>query len=101
MGEHKNNQIAKANGVPKQQVQVIDIGKGCGLIGFEIRTMIGTDGSAHAVLVAIGGKLSSLVPMEPIGVGVCELGSIKLSELHRHFGVVDLEDDAKPESQSS
>jgi hypothetical protein len=87
MSEHRFNPaaLAKANGPATQQTQVIDIGRGTGLIGFEIRPMIDADGIAHAMLIAIGGKVSQFAPMTPIGVVCGELGRIPVKELHRHF----------------
>ena len=53
-GEHHFNPaaLAKANGPATQQTQVIDIGRGTGLVGFEIRPMIDADGIAHAMLIS-------------------------------------------------
>lgn len=100
MGEHLRNPAAVAKQQGAEMRNVMHIGNGCGLAGFDIQTVIDSEGVAHAVLVAIGGKVSSLVPMKPTGVVVAELGKISLAELHRHFGAVDLTDDA-PEAKTN
>jgi hypothetical protein len=93
------NAIAKAARPPNtQQVQAIDIGKGCALLGFELRPAIDADGVAHAMVVAIGGKVSPITGIQPIGIVCGEVGKIPLAELHRHFGVVDSAADA-PEGE--
>lgn len=73
---------------PKHRTVVgVDIGGGFGLMGFEIRPVLVTgseeDGEPdlHAVLWAVGGRTSELVPMKTVGVPICPLGGVKLVDL--------------------
>ena len=75
---------AMANGAQKQTVAVVDIGEGFGLLGFEVRPVPAEkDGKEqlHAVLFAIGGRVSDLVPLKPVAVPLCPLGGVDLEVL--------------------
>lgn len=84
VGAHRTNPVAIANAVPKREVAVIDIGEGFGLLGFELRPVpVEKDGKEqlHAVLFAIGGRVSDLVPLKPVAVPLCPLGGVDLEVL--------------------
>lgn len=74
-----------ANAAPRQMVQAMDIGDGYGLLGLQLRPLIDKDGNLCAVLTAVGGKRSDLVPTVPYEVVFVQLGKIPLTELKREL----------------
>jgi len=66
MGEHRRNPVAIANAVPQRRdVPVADLGEGIGLVGLSLEPIRTPEGGFAVGLMAQGGRLSDLVPMQP------------------------------------
>jgi len=87
MGDHRHNPVALAarNGQP---VRVLDIGEGYGLLGVGLQPMIHVDDDTGAkslavLLVATGGKVSQLAPMQPVSVVLGEFPGRLLTDVYK------------------
>lgn len=87
MGEHNLNGVALANAKAKAPVRYIDIGDGYGVIGVSVDPVLGldSDGSTDlcVILSVVGGKVSDLMPMQPVKLVLTELAKVPLPELRK------------------
>lgn len=85
MGDHRKrpskNPIALANAVPQQQVRVMDLGDSIGLAGISFEPMRTKEGAFAIAIIATGGRMSDLVPMQPVRVMIGMLPTIPLEAI--------------------
>lgn len=85
MNEARRNPLAEAKRNGETIVQVADLGDGYCFHHFEIQAARGEDGTFAAMLVAVGGKASSIVGLQPVAVPLGPIGSIPLANLKKMF----------------
>lgn len=84
MSEHKYNPVAVANRQPQQRVQTFDLGDNISLI--DVSPTWGFRGDKIVVaLVAMGGRRSELVPMQPVRIVLEELGMFDVADIKAKF----------------
>ena len=67
MGDHRRNPVSLANAVPQQQVRAMDLGDNIALLGIRLVPSV-KDGNFAVLVVAGGGRMSDLMPMQPTEV---------------------------------
>lgn len=82
MGEHKFNDVAKANAIPQRQVGYIKLADGIGLLGAGLKPSIGDDNMLKFAIVASVARISELVPItRVIEVELTVLGQASMADL--------------------
>lgn len=86
MGEHRHNPVALANSVPRQSVQALDLGGAAALLGIQLMPVLDeTRENLVILVVAIGGRKSEVVPLEPRPVVISELLKTPVAGLVKAF----------------
>lgn len=106
MGAHRDNPVALANAVPQRRgVPVIDLGDSVGLLGLALKPIKDpVSGEFRVAVVAAGGRVSDLMPLQPrevvIGfIPVVPLDMIKkllLGEIVDGPGALEAEGSGEP-----
>ena len=85
MGEHHGNPVARANGVPKQQVGGLLIGDGLALIGLQLMPGTDEDGNFVVLCAGVGGRHSEIIPLQPHAFPLGKLLTIPNEEVKKRL----------------
>jgi hypothetical protein len=83
MGQHHRNPTAIANNVPRKEISVIPIGGGYAVAGLTLAPLLDSEGNLCAVLSVVAGRISDLVPFQPMPLVLGELCKIPQAQLRQ------------------